>query len=306
MRNAWPWFLLALPLLLAAIWGSMTSSAVATPESPAAPVGPELRVRRTGIERLAPRPETEPQPASAVRATPELALPELLGLTRVEGWVVDEQGKAMEATVFSTECPSRARTDAEGYFELSFFIDRAMVCDLQANTDHGMLTAVSPTEWVEVAPESRTSVRLLVDSAPQGGIGVAFSLMGEGARVMWLHPYGPAARAGLQEGDVITQVDDLSTEELWDPNLFIQATVGPVGSPVELFLEGEEEGLILYRAQIRGSIEAPEPSDGPDPAAEVTTADTAWREAAPDAAEPLWDSGWVETGWLDGALPGDF
>ncbi len=301
MRKALP-LLLALPILAAGIWAKVTSE-VETLDTPAPEaIQPERRAWRTGIELLSkPALQAPDSPAvEPVRADPEL-LPST-GLTRLSGRVVNADGAPLQATVFSTDCPGRAYSTPEGDFELYVFLAAPAECDLQAMTQHGMLNAISETVWVEVEPEVGAQVVLEVDDRPQGGIGVAFLLSGDGAEVTWVHPFGPAMAAGLEQGDVIEQVNDLDLRDVFDPNLFIQETVGPVGSEVEVFLKGEDQGLVLQRSEIREAQTAPSRFEAPsdDEVIEVDTgAPSPPLEAWDETPEPAMDTAWWDTGWQE-------
>lgn len=304
MRKALP-LLLALPILAAGIWAKVTSTVEAV-DTPAAEVPqPERRAWRTGIELLS-KPSEPPAPerheVEQVHADSEDFLPSR-GLTRLSGRVVNTDGEPLQATVFSTDCPGRAYSTPEGDFELYVFLAAPAACDLQAMTQHGILNAISETTWVEVEPEVGARVELRVDDRPQGGIGIGFLLNGDGAVVTWVHPFGPAMDAGLEEGDVIEQVNDLELKDAFDPNLFIQETVGPVGSTVEIFLKGEDQGLVLQRSEIREGQTAPSRFDAPPLEDEVLEGDTGApippQEPWDELPGPAMDTGWWDTGWQE-------
>lgn len=301
MRKSLP-LLLALPIVAAGIWAKVTSGAeaVQTPSSEVPQL--ERRAWRTGIELLSPPEGPQRLDGPPVKQVHELPEERTVsqGLTLLSGRVVNADGEPVEASVFSTDCPGRAYTNPQGDFELYVFLSEAQSCDLQAATQHGMLQAVSRTLWVDVVPEQSVRVVLEVDDQPQGGIGVGFLLAGEGAVVTWVHPFGPAMDAGLQVDDVIVQVNDLDLQDIFDPNVFIQETVGPAGTPVEIFLKGEDQGLVLRRSEIREAQIAPEPAKLPDPDDEAML----WDSGLPQdvdtpldgAPEPAWDTGWWDTG----------
>lgn len=297
MRKYWPALLFVPPMLAAWIWAGLTLGAEPEAQLTQAPTQ-ELRVRRTGVETLAPRPETQLQPAEALAPiTPHVAQPGIelpsAGLTRIEGDVVDQEGRPVDAVVFSTQCPSRARAE-NGRYELYFFADGPMECDVQASTQHGLLSAISETEWVDVEPEDRLWVRLQIDSQPQGGLGVGFELNGDGAEITWVHPAGPGMRGGLQVGDVILEVDGEPFAGVYDPNAFVQTTVGPVGSEVSLLLEGESQ----IRTFVRGHIgEDTAVMGNEDPVLEPI--DVMESEFQDSGWQPDWETGWLDTGFFD-------
>ena len=299
MRKLRP-LLLTLPIMLAAwIWAGLTLGAEPDAELPQGPSVPELRVRRTGVETLAPRPPREPplraQPIEPLEPMPPHVARESFhlpgfGLTLIEGEVLDEQGQAVDAMVFSTECPSQAFTE-DGHFELYFFTHDPRECDVQASTQHGMLNAISETQWVEIAPGDEPWVTLYVDAQPQGGLGVAFELNGAGAQITWVHPGGPGMRGGLQVGDVIQEVDGHDFREVFDPHAFVQTTIGPVGTEVSLLLEGESQIRTFVRGHISEDTATSDKGDAglaPIDEVDLPLQDTGW--------QPAWDTGWLDTG----------
>ena len=298
MRKFWPALLLVPPMLAAWIWAGLSLGTQTDARVTDAPIGPEIRVRRTGVETLAPTAQTQVHPIEHLPPmTPHLAQQEFTGpgagLTRIQGEVFDDEGRPVDAVVFSTECPSRGYAEG-GRFELYFFAQGPMECDVQASTQHGMLSAISETVWVEVEPEDHASVRLHIDAQPQGGLGVAFELNGEGARITWVHPGGPGMQGGLQAGDVILQVDGQDFVGVYDQNAFIQTTVGPVGTQVSLLLEGESQIRTFTRGHIdedTAMLDEAEPSLGPIDDADGAIQDSGWL--------PEWETGWLDTGSFD-------
>jgi hypothetical protein len=301
MRKFWPLLLFVPPMIAVWIWASLSLDAPTVSAQAQLATPQEIRVRRTGVETLAPKEgETEqsaPREVVPSLSTPGLQLPSA-GLTRIQGEVVDQDGNPIDAVVFSTHCSSRAYTE-NGRFELYFFASNPRECDVQASTEHGMLNAISATEWVDIEPEQNTWVRLQLDSQPQGGLGVGFVLNGEGAVITWVHPGGPGMRGGLEAGDVILEVDGFLFEDVYDPNTFIQTTVGPVGSPVSLLVKGEFQIRTFIRGHISEDLDGSlgedipaEPTGGPF---EATVQDSGW--APVDTGwSTEWDTGWPDTG----------
>ena len=302
MRKFWPLLLFFVPMIAVWIWAGLPSGGQPLSTGPQSPTVPEMVVRRTGVETLAPRQAELEQRAGLLgppeeTATPSLEVPPTF-LTRIQGEVLDESGNLVDAMVFSTKCASRAYTE-NGRFDLYFFVSSAVECDVQASTQHGMLNAISETESVNIEPKQRAWVRLHLDSQPQGGLGVAFVLSGDGAEITWVHPNGPGMRGGLEAGDVILVVDGQSFEGVYDQNAFIQTTVGPVGSQVSLLLEGESQIRTFTRGHIDQSTPAAEQANSPP--APIDTPDAALQDSgwATD-----WDTGWLDTGRLEAEIDG--
>ncbi len=291
MRNFRTTLLRLAPLLAVAMWPLFPSPAEL--ESPAyqPPDPPTYRVRRTGVETLSPATQSEQRRLSGSR-TPHLSepgdQPPPTRLTRIQGEVVDRRGHPADALVFSTQCQGQTKTE-NGFFDLYFFAAGPIECDLQARTQHGLLNAISKTEWLTIHPEEQNWVQLSIDTEPQGGLGVAFELNGDGAEITWVHPGGPARREGLQIGDIIVEVSGENFVGVYDQNAFIQTTVGPIGSEVSLRLAGESQNRTLNRGHIAEDAEM-----GDVPPSAAGTGD--------DLDSDLPDSGWLsdgETGWLD-------
>ncbi|MFT5583354.1 MAG: membrane-associated protease RseP (regulator of RpoE activity) [Cognaticolwellia sp.] len=300
MRKFRPLLLFLLPMIAVWIWAGLSGEGQPLSTGPQPPTATEILVRRTGVETLAPRQAELEEPAGPLGRPAETSMPSLevpvATLTRIQGEVLDQDGDLIDAVVFSTKCSSRAYTE-NGRFDLYFFASSAMECDVQASTQHGMLNAISETEWVNIEPEQQAWVRLHLDSQPQGGLGVAFVMSGDGAEITRVHPNGPGMRGGLKEGDVILEVDGQSFAGVYDQNAFIQTTVGPVGSQVSLLLEGESQIRTFTRGHIGQATpfaDEADPAPAPIDAPETEFQDSGWL--------PDWDTGWLDTGRLESEI----
>ena len=90
-----------------------------------------------------------------------------------------------------------------------------------------------------------------------GGIGAWIKRTPQGEYVLTPMPDGPAARAGLQDGDVLIRVDDTPiTPEMTiqDVQLLIR---GPIGTPVRLTIRREGHPTPLTLVIVRQEIQTP-------------------------------------------------
>jgi carboxyl-terminal processing protease len=121
----------------------------------------------------------------------------------------------------------------------------------------GMVEALNDPYTVYVEP---TGHELETDtlSGEYGGIGAGLFRDTEGAVRLEPTPDGPAARAGVVEGDVLLAVDSVRAATFTDLNDLIAAIRGPVGSRVTLTLSGRSPGDPDFDIEIvRAVIELP-------------------------------------------------
>src|SRR3989442_2190926 len=102
-----------------------------------------------------------------------------------------------------------------------------------------------------------------------GGIGANLELNDDGAVLRDILADSPAARAGLQSGDVVTEVNGVALRDLGLQEI-IPMLRGPVGSPVVLTVAGEGIEQPTPVELIRADLTKWVPADnwrGPDAAA---------------------------------------
>ncbi len=111
------------------------------------------------------------------------------------------------------------------------------------------------TTFLEPEPRQREREDL---SGRFGGIGAYVSENEEGQIILEPMPDLPAAKAGVQAGDVLLQVDDTEVTDAMDVNDVVSLVRGEIGSIVRLTLEreGEPEPIVV---EIRRE-EIPSPS----------------------------------------------
>lgn len=129
--------------------------------------------------------------------------------------------------------------------------------DLEYGMIRGMLQAYNDPYTIFVEPVQHE----LESDALQGsfgGIGVSFGHDAEGYYVLFPFADGPAAKAGVQEGDRLLAVDDLAVDPQTAQDQVQSAVRGPVGQSVRLTIgrppDYTPQQISIRRAQI------PEPS----------------------------------------------
>ena len=109
-------------------------------------------------------------------------------------------------------------------------------CSVRAVRRDGALFARSPVQTAELVVGEVAYLQLELEPTRTGGIGVRFQPMGSGMQVLTVVPDTPAFHAGLEQGDVIVEVNGLPTDEL-SVDEFVQTMTGPEGSEVEFTIE---------------------------------------------------------------------
>jgi membrane-associated protease RseP (regulator of RpoE activity) len=173
------------------------------------------------------------------------------GHYRVRGVVLDTAGHP-EPAVRVRACSTSTVTDGLGRFELDTDHPR---CAFQAVRNDGLLTTESETSVVRASSDQLVEVELVLDERLRGGIGVTFESAPQGARVVRVLPGTPADDAGIQVGDIITEVNGVSTE--WtSSDRFQTLATGVEGSSVfiEVSRDGETETHRLTRTFLPGYL----------------------------------------------------
>lgn len=206
----------------------------------------------------------------------------------------DDRKAALDGFVESRGCQAMGRLEGgEGQILLT---EAMSPCTVRARITDGLLTRFG--EWLELdLRDVPTSIELVISPQRQGGLGLQIARVEEGIAVGMVYPGTPAARLGLQSGDVIVEVDGMPTTALTVQD-FVEIATGPEGSRVGLVVVHPNDtgstatAYELVRAymdeeSIRSDPDEPDPSDTGQPA------------ARPDDD----DSGELDTG--DGPAPGD-
>ncbi len=104
-------------------------------------------------------------------------------------------------------------------------------CTLRAERRDGMLRIFGADEEVYLAAGERASLTLTLPENRQAGVGIAFQPDEGGMRVRQLVPGSPAERAGLSPGDLVVQVEGMSTADMSLED-FVDVMTGEEGSDV--------------------------------------------------------------------------
>ena len=107
----------------------------------------------------------------------------------------------------------------------------AGTCRVEARRRDGALYAISEVVEASGAPGERVAVALVLPAERTGGIGIVLEPHPAGVAVTAVHHRSPAARAGLEPGDVILEVEGLPAGSL-DIDEFIEVMTGPEGTEV--------------------------------------------------------------------------
>jgi PDZ domain len=145
----------------------------------------------------------------------------------------DDRDAALDGFVESRGCHAMGRLkDGEGRILLT---EATSPCAVRARITDGLLTRFG--EWSELdLRDVPTSIELVISPQRQGGLGIQIERVEEGIAVGMVYPGTPAARLGLQPGDVIVEVDGMPTSALALQD-FVEIATGPEGSRVELVVE---------------------------------------------------------------------
>ncbi len=166
-----------------------------------------------------------------------------------DGYPVEEAGMGMRG-----DCGRRSYRVTEG--EADLIVDEGL-CTLIAWRQDGALRTLSDRVEVDVLGGDEVDIILVLPAERTGGLGVQIQEEDSGMRVVMVVPGSPAERAGLQAGDLITQVDGTSTALLSIQD-FVQVMTGPEGTDIDFVVEYDEdtgviaEPIVVTRAFLEG------------------------------------------------------
>lgn len=255
-------------LLVWLVWPAEIAPDVAETPSVATSQRPEVRPRPRPVlpEPNRPRPERR-----EVVERPQVA-PEIIAIIRdaevvdtgpvfdpqahlfvlirdTDGYPVGEAGLSIRG-----DCGRRSFNVTEGHGELD--VDPGE-CTILAWRVDGGLRAFSDRAKLMLEPGDETEIVLVLPAERTGGLGVQIESTDAGIRVVRVMSGSPADRAGLREGDLITEVDGLPTTEL-SMDEFIATMTGPEGTQVDFVLQYDdddgpiEEPVVVTRAFLDG------------------------------------------------------
>jgi hypothetical protein len=167
------------------------------------------------------------------------------------GWDIDGQVKTPDGRPLEGAdvmiCGDLVHTDSDGGFQGT---SRGQTCLVRAIWRDGLLSR--RTEPLEVDPFEAHGITLTIDDTPVAGMGLAFRMGEDGARVLQVYAGSPAEAAGVEEGDVIVSVDGTATTGLSN-DAFVALGTGSEGSSIVLELangDGDVRTVRFRRARI--------------------------------------------------------
>jgi predicted metalloprotease with PDZ domain len=166
-----------------------------------------------------------------------------------DGYPVEEAGMGMRG-----DCGRRSYRVTEG--EADLMVDEGL-CTLIAWRQDGALRTLSDRVEVDVLGGDEVDITLVLPAERTGGLGVQIEQDDAGMRVVMVVPGSPAERAGLQAGDLITEVDGTSTG-LLSMQDFVQVMTGPEGTDIDFVVQYDEdtgivaEPIVVTRAFLDG------------------------------------------------------
>lgn len=117
-------------------------------------------------------------------------------------------------------------------------------CEIVAYRRDGLLQSPRQRVSVEIRPGAEAQVTLTFPVERTGGIGIHLQPTEIGMLVMGVMPGSPAEEAGIQEGDVIVEVDGYDATDLTSRQ-FSEIMTGPEGTSVQFVLATEgDTGLV--------------------------------------------------------------
>lgn len=162
--------------------------------------------------------------------------------------ISDYEGVPVQGAMLESSDCRVYRRAPRGQVQVS--LERDQRCSFRAGRRDGMLMAWGESEVVEVG-SGPSSIYLEIPIEETAGMGVAIAPHERGVLVNWVVPGSPAAKAGLQRGDVIVELDGEDVGEM-TVDEFIARGTGPVGTEVEIVIsrgEGQEEKVMRIERQ---------------------------------------------------------
>ena len=204
-----------------------------------------------------PRGTPAPEPAAS-RAKP---VPK--GRGRIEGTVLETDGRpAVHGTVMilgPTGEVIGTGIGEEGRFSVHVVPSRYRV---YASRWDGQVEVRSDAQTMDVKAGKQVTAHFELPGHYSGEPGFIATLHTEGFRVEGVYKDTPAQRLGLSKGDLILEVEGISTLEMSERE-FERSLVGPEGTEVELHIrfqdpDGDWEGVVnLQRSALDGLFKNP-------------------------------------------------
>lgn len=261
MRRTRPLLFFLALCVLAWFWATRDSApAPAAPDAVAeAPERPRSRTLRPVVTRIASPDLDEPElPTANPELEPALSGPDdelddwEAAAVRLDIAVIDADGYYVEhARVISPDCPLMAYA-ADG--EVTIFPEPG-VCTFQALRFDGLLASRSAPAELDMVPGDHIALELVLPAERTGGLGVQIGVHDEGVEVLGVMQGTPAWAQGLEEGDVIVEVDGIPAVDL-EMEEFVEVMTGPEGSEVDFVVAypDGDTGLIYEEITITRQV----------------------------------------------------
>ncbi len=244
LRRRWPGLLALLLLVLGLAWWlrpgppveAASRFAIADPPEPAS-------TQRASRPRPPPvsAPIGDEPVAEEPAAVEPLVIADNTGLLRID--VVRADGtREPDALIRFGRCGGAMLV--EDHPDWSLVRVEAGPCELLAIRRDGLLESPELRLDVEIVAGAESQATFTFPVERTGGIGIRLQPVDEGMLVMGVMPGSPAEQAGLQEGDVIVEVDGHDATAL-NPREFSEIMTGPEGTSVQFVLAMEgDTGLV--------------------------------------------------------------
>jgi len=187
----------------------------------------------------------------------------LEGKGRIEGTVLETDGRpAVHGTVMilgPTGEVMGTGIGEEGRFSVRVVPSRYRV---YASRWDGQVEVRSDAQTLDVKPGKQVTAHFELPGHYSGEPGFIATLHTDGFRVEGVYKDTPAQRLGLSKGDIILEVEGVSTLEMSEQE-FERSLVGPEGTEVELHVrfqdpDGDWEGVVnLQRSALDGLFKNP-------------------------------------------------
>ncbi len=165
-----------------------------------------------------------------------------IGTATVSGTVHNARG---EGRTFVEGCGNQALPDADGAYSMTVSPGR---CVINAFRRDGLLVAQAQAAEIVPGPDDALIVDFEIPQRPRAGLGIVIEGTDAGIRVLDVLSGTAAADVGLQEGDLVIEVDGIPTAGIALAD-FVELAVGPVGTDVEIVVDrgAGTERLLLDR-----------------------------------------------------------
>ena len=145
-----------------------------------------------------------------------------------------------EGTIYVSGCNTLTQAEDDGFFLLEGDVEE--VCEVSAERVDGPYRSYSKSVRISPTLERDTIVELTLPEERMAGLGVEIRFHEAGREIHRVRNESTAALAGLRTGDLILEINGVSTAEM-DVDEFRSISVGPEGSIVVLDVFRDSEHL---------------------------------------------------------------